>query len=143
MLSLELLTILVQALRPLPAVQAPQLPPSAPSVAAPAEPPEPLANLPSLAGAAHPVFRTSGVAAAPPSAGGRAASGAARGLVSRLTLMGIVSGDPAQAIIEDAQTKKTYFVSVGQMVVDGAVLEEVLDNRVVLVLDGERVELSL
>lgn len=143
LLGLELLTILVQALRPLPVVQAPQLPPAAPVAAAPAAPLEPLANLPSLTDATHPVFRTSGVPAASSGATGRAASGAARGLVARLTLMGIVSGEPAQAIIEDAQTKKTYFVSVGQMVVDGAVLEDVLDNRVVLVLDGERVELSL
>jgi len=60
-----------------------------------------------------------------------------------LTLMGIVSGNPAQAIIEDAETKKTYFVTPGQMVVDGAVLERVLDNRVVLDLNGEKIDLTL
>ena len=66
-----------------------------------------------------------------------------RQLASRLTLMGVVSGDPAQAIIEDSQTKKTYFVSKGQAVVEGATLDQVLDNRVILDLNGEKIELSL
>ena len=57
--------------------------------------------------------------------------------------MGIVAGEPAQAIIEDTQTNKTYFVTAGQAVVEGAVLDKVLDNRVILDLDGEKIELSL
>ena len=64
-------------------------------------------------------------------------------LVARLTLTGIVDGDPAQAIIEDSETKKTYFVTTGQMVVGGAILEEVRDTGVVLNLAGERIDLTL
>jgi type II secretory pathway component PulC len=66
----------------------------------------------------------------------------ARELASRLTLIGVVSGDSPQAIIEDSGKGKTSFVGVGQMV-EGMVVEEVHDNRVVLSLNGERVELSL
>ena len=57
--------------------------------------------------------------------------------------MGIVSGDPGEAVIEDAETKKTYFVTTGQAVVEGATLERVLDNRVILDLGGEKIELTL
>ena len=57
--------------------------------------------------------------------------------------MGIVAGDSPQAIIEDSETKKTFFVTAGQMVVDGAVVEQVLDHRVVLTVAGEKIELSL
>ncbi len=142
MLAIELLALIIQTLRPLPTVSAPPLPAPAQAPTAPTDAFQPLANLPSITEAAHPVFQSSGVSGSP-SVSPRSPTGGARGLASRLTLMGIVSGEPAQAIIEDSQTKKTYFVSVGQMVVDGAMLEAVLDNRVVLVLDGERVELSL
>ena len=57
--------------------------------------------------------------------------------------MGIMAGNPGQAIIEDTQTKKSYFVSPGQPVVDGAMLDQVLDNRVILDFEGEKIELSL
>ena len=70
-------------------------------------------------------------------------SATAKQLASRLTLMGIVSGEPAQAIIEDAQTKKTYFAVIGQMVVEGALVEQILQNRVVLDMNGEKIELAL
>ena len=72
-----------------------------------------------------------------------APSGSANLLSSRLTLMGIVSGEPAQAIIADSQTQKTYFVSVGQPVAEGAMLEQILDNRVILNYSGEKIELTL
>lgn len=64
-------------------------------------------------------------------------------LAARLTLMGIVSGNPGQAIIEDSQTKKTHFVTVGQVVAEGAVVEQVLDHHVILDLDGEKIDLTL
>ena len=64
-------------------------------------------------------------------------------MAARLTLMGIMAGNPGQAIIEDSQTKKTYFVTVGQGVVEGAVVEKILDNRIQLDLAGEKIELSL
>ena len=42
-----------------------------------------------------------------------------------------------------AATWGTFFVTVGQSVVDGLVVKEIHDNRVVLNLNGESVELSL
>ena len=66
----------------------------------------------------------------------------AKQFAAKLTLTGIITGDPPQAILEDTETKKTYFVSPGQ-VVDGAVVESVLENRVILNLQGEKVELGL
>ena len=70
-------------------------------------------------------------------------SGTVMSLVARLTLTGIVEGDPAQAIIEDSETKKTYFVTAGQVIVGGAILEKVGDTGVVLNLAGERIDLTL
>jgi hypothetical protein len=144
-LGMELLWLAWQAAWPLPPVEA--LPAGAPEGAAAVPPPAPdaaaaaMPELPSLAAIARDALfaASSGGAAAgfvPP-------SGSATLLASRLTLMGIVAGDPAQAIIEDAQTQKTYFVTAGQAVVEGAVLDQVLDNRVVLDLGGEKIELTL
>lgn len=67
----------------------------------------------------------------------------AKTLASRLTLLGIVASEPAQVIIEDSQTKKTYFVSLGQEVVEGAILKEVLEHQVILELSGEKITLTL
>ena len=143
-LGAELVLLLVQVLRPLPTVTVPVViasPVERPAVPeAPAAPEAP--DVPSVAAAAsRPLF-------APPAASAAATepsrpSGLATQLASRLTLMGIVAGHPAQAIIGDSQTQKTYFVNEGQSVVEGAVLEQVLDNHVVLSLAGERFELSL
>jgi len=134
--GIELIILLVQVVRPLPTVTVPVASPAPAEGAASAGAPE----LPSLtAAASRPLFAPP----AAPAAGPASPSGSATQLASRLTLMGIVSGHPAQAIIEDSQTKKTYFVTEGQTVVDGAVLEQVLDSRVVLNLSGERIELGL
>ncbi len=70
-------------------------------------------------------------------------SEAAKDLSSRLTLMGVIEGDPSQAIIEDSANQKTHFSMQGQMVVDGAYLEEVKSNMVTLDLDGEKIHLNL
>ena len=141
---LEALYLAVLATRPLPTVTVPAvetlLPPEPGNAAA--SPP----TIPSLATSAPRALFASPVVVPtiPAPAPTRAApSGSARLLASRLTLMGIVSGEPAQAIIEDSQTKKTYFVTIGQSVIEGAVLEQVLDNRVILDLDGEKIELTL
>lgn len=110
--------------------------------------PPPAIELPSLAAsAARPLFAlpqrdTGGEgAAARPS---RGASQAAKELAARLSLNGIMGGEAPQAIIEDTETKKTFFVSIGQLV-DDAVLEEVSEEqkRVILDLNGEKIELTL
>lgn len=78
-----------------------------------------------------------------PSAVAVAPSVQASKLAARLTLLGIVSGEEPQAIIEDSQTQKTYFVSEGQAVVDGAIVESIGSNRIVLNFLGETIELNL
>lgn len=142
---LELAFFFVQALWPLAPVTVPVVPlaATAPSTesAGGSEPVTALSpDVPSVAASAS---RALFAAAAPAAHAQSRPSGSANQLASRLTLMGIVAGDPAQAIIEDSQTQRTYFVTAGQAVVEGAVLEQVLDNRVVLDLAGEKIELTL
>ena len=139
-LGLEAVCLGLQVFWPLRAIE---LPRPAASLASGQDqaPPTPEA-LPSLAeSVSRPVFSpisagSSATAFSPP-------SGSAKLLASRLTLMGIVAGSPAQAIIADSQTNKTYFVTAGQSVVEGAVVEQVLENHVVLDLGGEKIELVL
>ena len=146
-LVIEAIVLIAQALRPLPTIPVPAIDASvssepAPTTALPQE-------LPSLAAsAARPLFTSPAeMAEAGPTTSTptpkSSPSAMARLLTSRLSLMGIISGNPAQAIIEDGQTKKTYFVTVGQAIVEGAVLDQVLDNRVILDLQGEKIELTL
>ena len=141
LIGIEVLALIIQAIRPLPPVAMPALPAPVLNPAAGGTP-RPV-DLPSLASSAsRPIFTPPTVSSTEPSMRG-SLSGSAKLLSSRLTLMGIVAGNPAQAIIEDSQTKKTYFVTTGQAVVDDAVLEQVLDNRVILDLRGEKIELTL
>ena len=111
--------------------------------ASPPETPSGPSAAPLSAAAARPLF----VTPVSPGTAARAASvplsQQAKELAGRLSVLGIVEGEPRQAIIEDAQTKKTYFVSVGQQVVDGMVVTEVRTDRVVLDVDGQHLELSL
>ncbi len=142
--AVEAIGLAVQLMRPPPEVRIPamgSLPPVEPSSLK-----RPLDALPSLASSAsRPLFAVPVEVSTAPSASHprTSPSSAAKMLASRLSLMGIVAGEPAQAIIEDAQTRKSYFVATGQAVVEGAILEQVLDNRVILDLDGEKIELTL
>ena len=140
----EAVCLAIQASRPLPTISAPTLEPPFPTEPDRETPLNPTAPLLADSASAS-LFASPIVSAQAPAAPTRAKgpSGSARALATRLTLMGIVAGEPAQAIIEDTQTNKTYFVTTGQAVVEGAVLDKVLDNRVVLDLDGEKIELSL
>jgi hypothetical protein len=142
-LVLEALWLIVQAVRPLPGARAPleavsTMPSDEERVPAPSP------EIPSVAdSAARPLFSPGAPSAGGESAVPRAAlSGSAKLIGSRLTLTGVVSGDPPQAIIEDTQTQKTYFLVAGQAIED-AVLEQVMDDRVILDLHGEKIELSL
>ncbi len=141
----EIVWLAIQVTRPTAPITFPNPPPSLQR-----EPPRqvesPKDDLPSLeASASGPLFAAPPVVAASPKlpTPRPGPSNAAKQLASRLTLMGIVSGNPPQAIIEDSQTKKTYFVTTGQAVVEGALLDQVLDNRIILDLDGEKIELTL
>ena len=104
-------------------------------------------EVPSLAQSAAPTLFVSPVpdplTTLAPATQRRGPSDAVKLLSARLTLMGIMAGASPQAIIEDSQTKKTYFVTAGQAVVEGAVVDQVLDSRVILDVDGEKIELTL
>jgi hypothetical protein len=145
---------MVQVTRPAPTIQIPPLPTGEPGPAA--VPPSPddiaalgLAEIPSLASSAsRPLF----LSAQAPAAGGQGApapdtrqapSAAAKQLSTRLTLVGVVDGESPQVILEDSQGQKTFFVTIGQVTVEGAVLEQVQGNRVILDLQGEKIELSM
>ena len=140
-LAIELVVFAIQLMRP---VSTMRLPDAATSSTTPTEALT-LSDMPSLAeSASHPLFTPPVTSAIPGGQGpGTVPSPTAKLLAARLTLTGIMAGNPGQAIIEDSQTRKTYFVTTGQAVVDGAVLEQVLDNRVILDIQGEKIELTL
>ena len=147
-LGIEGIALIMEALWPMPPVETPSIrDQSSHGTGAGATTAMRLDEMPSLAASAsRPIFAVS--AGASSSAGTdqvtRAApSATAQLLAARLTLMGIVAGNPAQAIIQDSQTQKTYFVKVGQPVIEGAILEKVLEHRAVLNLNGEQIELAL
>lgn len=147
-LGIELIGLIVEALWPRRPIETPtvRLQPSAGTNggASTATGLEEMASL--AASASRPLFAASAASSASTGAGPttRAApSATAQLLAARLTLMGIVDGNPAQAIIQDSQTQKTYFVKVGQPVIEGAVLEKVVEHRAVLNLNGETIELAL
>jgi len=152
-MAVELVAFLVLATTPAPTdtVAIPQVP----AVVEPAHQPpanpaatitEQLDQVPRIASvASRSLFEPAGSRTAPTRADSapKAPSTHAKDLAARLSLIGIIAGDPAQAIIEDTQTKKTYFVTAGQPVIEGLVIEEVRGDRVVLALNGEKIELSL
>lgn len=148
-LMIQLGMLVQQWLAPAPLV--PAAAPEPPLIDAPAadhQTDDLLADLPRLSeSATRPLFGSlmatttaEPVAAATPSTG---PSESAQDLSTRLSLMGIMGGEPPQAIIQDAKTQKTFFVSPGQAVTEGAVLKRVLENRVILDLRGEEIELAL
>jgi hypothetical protein len=61
----------------------------------------------------------------------------------RLSVLGIMAGSVPQAVLEDTQTKKTYVVTIGQRILDGLLVNDIQDGRVILDLQGETIELSL
>ena len=76
-------------------------------------------------------------------AGASASAGATTAAAVRFNLIGVVAGDPPQAIIADAQTTKTYLVTPRQPVVEGWVVESIGQDRVLLDRAGEKLELAL
>ena len=143
----EMVVIVRMVTMPVPSVSLSIPKPTAPHTGKPAGTTGFAESLPSLASAvSRLLFQPAGMAltsAQPGESTAAAPSTQAKALAARLTVIGVVAGNPAQAIIEDAQTKKTYFVSVGQPVVEGLIVQEIRDERVVLDLQGEKIELSL
>lgn len=63
-------------------------------------------------------------------------------LLKDLSLIGIVSGDNPQAIIEDKKIQKTYYLSTGQFIGE-LKLEEIQEGKIILNYKGEHYELYL
>lgn len=62
--------------------------------------------------------------------------------VPQLRLVGILLDADPKAIIEDSSTKQTFFAAPGDRV-GQAVLQEIQEDRVILMLNNQRVELTL
>jgi hypothetical protein len=139
----ELVALLVLVVKPVPSVAVDLPKPEATTDQL--APPAPLEPTPSLVSAvSRPIFQIPSHQPGSTRSGGSAApSQQAKSLAARLSLIGIVAGNPPQAIIEDSETKKTHFVTAGQRVIEGLTVEEVRADRVVLDLNGEKIELSL
>jgi len=63
-------------------------------------------------------------------------------LMKDMNLVGVVSGDNPQAIIEDKKAQKTYYLSKGQFIGELQV-EDIQDGKVILTNKGQRFELHL
>src|SRR4029077_7415948 len=61
---------------------------------------------------------------------------------SALHLVGIMAGNPPQAVIEDRQAQKTLYLTPGQAIGD-IKIEKFLEDRVILKSDGEEMDLML
>lgn len=57
-----------------------------------------------------------------------------------LRLVGIVLDDSAEAVIEDTQANRTFFVRVGDSIQQG-VVEKITEDKVVITFGGQQVEL--
>ncbi len=63
-------------------------------------------------------------------------------ILKEISLVGIISGDNPQAVIEDKRSQKTLYVAKGQSV--GAFLvAEILEGKIILNYKGQRYELYL
>lgn len=63
-------------------------------------------------------------------------------LIKDINLVGIISGENPQAIIEDKKTQKTYYLSKGQFIGEFQV-EDIREGKVILNFRGQRYELYL
>lgn len=60
----------------------------------------------------------------------------------RFILVGIITGDEPQAIIEDTETKKTHYLNKGQSI-SGVTIKKIDDGKVTLEYEGEEATLVL
>lgn len=63
-------------------------------------------------------------------------------LIKDISLVGIISGENPQAVIEDKKSQKTYYLTSGQFIGEIQV-EKILDGKIILNYKGERFELYL
>lgn len=71
-----------------------------------------------------------------------AASKADLDLIKDLSLVGIISGENPQAVIEDKRAQKTYYLGIGQFIGE-LQIEDIREGKVILTYKGERLELYL
>jgi type II secretory pathway component PulC len=71
-----------------------------------------------------------------------AAAVASADLIKDLNLVGIISGDNPQAVIEDKKAQKTYYISRGQYVGDFQI-EDIQEGKIILNYRGQRYELYM
>ena len=62
--------------------------------------------------------------------------------IKRLKLVGVVLDQEPQAIVENRRTRQTLFLRRGDRV-EGAVVKEILEGKVILTYAGQSVELTL
>lgn len=63
-------------------------------------------------------------------------------LIKDVNLVGIISGDEPQAIIEDKKAQKTYYLRKGQFI-GKLQLENITEGKIILSYEGQRYELYL
>lgn len=63
-------------------------------------------------------------------------------LLKDISLVGIVTAAPAQAIIEDRKTQKTYYVGKGQFI-DEYKIEDIQEGKIILEHNGQKYELYM
>ncbi len=59
-----------------------------------------------------------------------------------ISLVGIISGEPPQAVIEDKKAQRTYYVTKGQNVNDYQ-LEDIQEGKIILNYNGQKYELYI
>lgn len=63
-------------------------------------------------------------------------------LIKDINLLGVISGDSPQAVIEDKKSQKTYYVTKGQLIGEFQV-EDIGGGKIILNYSGQRFELSI
>jgi hypothetical protein len=72
----------------------------------------------------------------------RSTAAVSHDILNDINLIGVIAGDNPQAVIEDKKTGKTFYVSKGQLIGELQV-EEILDGKIILNLNGQKFELYL
>lgn len=72
----------------------------------------------------------------------RAQAAAGQDLTKDFVLMGIISGDVPQAVIENKKAQKTYYLNEGQFI-DGFQVADIQEGKVILEYNGQKFELYL
>ena len=100
--------------------------------------PSSIEQTPSIAMAAlRPLFRTGNHTA---TSSNRLHTDQGNAVVERLQVVGMITGSPSQAILEDPKTHQTHVVRAGQHMGEGVVVEAILPHGVVLSVGGESYE---